>query len=83
MGGLRSWIGGRAEEFEEKYIESWDEAQKEMVNKATKMNADAIYAIDVDVSELSMGRSDGMILIGASGTAVKKKQSGGKRNKKK
>lgn len=83
MGGLRSLIGGRAQEFEEKYLESWNEAQKEMVLNAEKMGAEAVYGVDVDVSELSMGRSDGMILIAASGTAVKKKQTGGKKNKKK
>lgn len=83
LGGLRSWFGGKAEEFEEKYIEAWQEAWKEMIEAGEKRGADAIYAADVDVSEISMGQTDGMILIAAAGTAVKRKgQSAGKVTKK-
>jgi uncharacterized protein YbjQ (UPF0145 family) len=78
LGGLRGIFGGKADEFEQKYIEAWEEAWDEMKEAAKKRGADAIYGTDVDVSEISMGRSDGMILIAASGTAVKlKNKSGG------
>jgi uncharacterized protein YbjQ (UPF0145 family) len=78
IGSFRGLFGGKASEFEEKYIESWDEAFNEMGRNARKMGADAIYGIDIDVSELSMGRSDGFVVIGASGTAVRER--GKKRN---
>jgi uncharacterized protein YbjQ (UPF0145 family) len=78
LGGMRSWFGGKAEEFEEKYLEAWKEAWDEMVEAGKKRGAVAIYGVDVDVSEISMGRSDGMVLIAASGTAVRRK--GNRRN---
>jgi uncharacterized protein YbjQ (UPF0145 family) len=85
FGRIRGIFGGKAEEFEKKYLEAWNEAWKEMEEAGAKRGADAIYAVDIDVSEISMGERDGMIVLAASGTAVKEisKQYGGKNGKKK
>lgn len=80
IGAFRGIFGGRAGEFEEKMLEAWSEAVDEMIDKAKKIGAIAIYGIDIDISEISMGGRDGMIVIGATGTAVRKKGSKNKRN---
>jgi uncharacterized protein YbjQ (UPF0145 family) len=75
--GLFSLIGGKVEVFEDKYKEGYDEALKHILEKATDLKADAIYGLLPEVSELSMGSGNGMLVISMFGTAVRLRKKGG------
>lgn len=62
-----------------------EEAIEEMKKNANKMGATSIIGVRIDVSELSRGRGQGMLVVAAYGTAIKKisnvERSGGKKYK--
>lgn len=57
-----------------------EEALEEMKNNALQLGATAIIGVRIDVSELSRGRGQGMLVVAAYGTAIKKHMKGGKKN---
>lgn len=65
--GLRDIIGGRSGAYEKKMTEAREIAIKEMVEKAEAMGADAVVAVDIDYETVGQG----MMMVSASGTAVK------------
>lgn len=67
--GIRNVIGGRSGAYEEKLIEARDNALNEMSEKARRLGADAVVGIDIDYEVL--GADNGMLMVTASGTAVK------------
>ncbi|MBB5173334.1 YbjQ family protein [Texcoconibacillus texcoconensis] len=69
VGGLRGIVGGKMKEYEEMFQESRDIAEKEMVEKADKMGADAIVNIRYSSSSIMNGSSEILVY----GTAVKLK----------
>lgn len=60
-------IGGRSRSYESKLEEGREQALNEMQKKAENLGADAVVGIDLDFETLR----DGMIMIVATGTAVK------------
>ncbi|MBO4340763.1 MAG: putative heavy metal-binding protein [Bacteroidales bacterium] len=66
---IRNVIGGRSGAYEEKLIEARDNAMNEMAEKARRLGADAVVGIDIDYEVL--GTDNGMLMVTASGTAVK------------
>ena len=78
--GLTTIIGGPVKDFEEKYEEAYEDALGSIMKKADSLNADAIYGLIPEVSELSMGTSDGVLVITMFGTAVRLKTHGGRRS---
>ena len=66
---IRTVIGGRSGAYEEKLIEARDNALNEMAEKARRLGADAVVGIDIDYEVL--GSDNGMLMVTASGTAVK------------
>lgn len=60
-------LGGRAKEYESELIDARADALREMMERATKIGANAIVGVSVDVETMGQG---GMILVSASGTAV-------------
>ena len=66
---IRNVIGGRSGSYEEKLVEARDNAMNEMADKARRMGADAVVGIDIDYEVL--GTDNGMLMVTASGTAVK------------
>lgn len=66
---IRNVIGGRSGAYEEKLIEARDNAINEMAEKARRLGADAVVGIDIDYEVL--GADNGMLMVTASGTAVK------------
>ena len=66
---IRNVIGGRSGSYEEKLVEARDNAMNEMAEKARRMGADAVVGIDIDYEVL--GTDNGMLMVTASGTAVK------------
>lgn len=67
--GLSNFFGGRSGTYEEEMIQARENAMKEMENRALQMGADAVVGVDIDYEVL--GADNGMIMVTASGTAVK------------
>jgi uncharacterized protein YbjQ (UPF0145 family) len=60
-------VGGRSGAYESKVQEGREEALRELENKAKGLGGDAVIGIDLDFETLR----DGMIMIVATGTAVR------------
>ncbi len=66
---IRNLVGGRSGSYEEELINARTQAVDEMVSRAIRMGADAVVGIDIDYEVL--GQNGGMLMVTASGTAVK------------
>ena len=66
---IRNFIGGRSGSYEEELIRARAQAMDEMADRARAMGADAVVGIDIDYEVL--GQDNGMLMVTASGTAVK------------
>jgi Uncharacterized conserved protein len=66
---LRNFVGGRSASYEEELINARSAAMGEMSDRAKAMGADAVVGIDIDYEVL--GANNGMLMVTASGTAVK------------
>ncbi len=64
---VRDVVGGRSGAYEEVLREAKDTALHELELKAKAMGADAIIGIDLDYETIRQG----MLMVSASGTAVK------------
>ena len=69
--GLSNFFGGRSGTYEEELIQARENALREMENRARQLGADAIVGVDIDYEVL--GADNGMLMVTASGTAVKLK----------
>jgi uncharacterized protein YbjQ (UPF0145 family) len=67
--GITNIIGGRAGGYEKALREARDIALQEMELDARALGADAVVGVDLDYE--SMGPDGGMLMVTASGTAVK------------
>ena len=67
--GIRDIVGGRSGSYESVLREAKDIALKEMTDRAKQMGADAVVAVDLDYE--TVGPNGGMLMVTASGTAVK------------
>lgn len=67
--GIRDIVGGRSGSYERVLSEAKETALNEMSARAKSMGADAVIGIDLDYETL--GANGGMIMVTASGTAVK------------
>jgi uncharacterized protein YbjQ (UPF0145 family) len=65
--GLRDLVGGRSGAYEKKMNEARETAIREMTEKATALGADAVVGVDIDYETVG----NGMMMVSASGTAVK------------
>lgn len=66
---IRNFVGGRSGSYEEELIHAREQALEEMRQRAEAMGADAVVGIDIDYEVL--GANNGMLMVTASGTAVK------------
>jgi len=69
MAGIRNIVGGRAAAYEEELGKARDIALAEMRERATAMGANAVVGVDLDYEVL--GSNNGMLMVSASGTAVR------------
>lgn len=69
LAGIRDIVGGRAGAWEEVMQQARKEALLEMQDHAARLGADAV--IGVQLSFNALGHSDSMLMVAASGTAVK------------
>ena len=67
--GIRDIVGGRSGSYERVLREAKDTALSEMTDAALRLGADAIIGIDLDYE--TVGANGGMLMVTASGTAVK------------
>lgn len=67
--GIRDIVGGRSGSYEKVLREAKDIAISEMQNEALRLGADAVIGVDLDYE--TVGASGGMLMVTASGTAVK------------
>ena len=65
---LRDFFGGRTSYYEQDMLEGRETAQKEMIQRAAQMGANAIVGVSFGYE--TMGQANGMIMISISGTAV-------------
>ncbi len=66
---IRNIVGGRSGSYEEELVYARTLAMNEMAERAAALGADAIVGIDIDYEVL--GEAGGMLMVTASGTAVK------------
>ncbi|MDD4588124.1 MAG: YbjQ family protein [Heliobacteriaceae bacterium] len=65
--GITDIVGGRSGAYESKLNEGRSIAMDEMIARAERLGADAVIGIDIDYEVIR----EGMLMIAASGTAVK------------
>lgn len=69
LGGLRDVFGGRSKTYEKVLEEAKEDALRELAEKAQALGANAILGVDLDFE--TVGGSGSMLMVIASGTAVK------------
>ena len=69
LAGIRDIVGGRSGSYEQALRTAREEALREMSEEAQGRGADAIVGVDLDYEVL--GQNNGMLMVSASGTAVK------------
>jgi len=67
--GLSNFFGGRSNTYEKELIEARENAIQEMEERAARLGANAIVGVDIDYEVL--GANNGMLMVTASGTAVR------------
>ncbi len=69
VAGLSNFFGGRSGTYEEELINARQQALAEMEQRAAQLGADAVVGVDIDYEVL--GADNGMLMVTASGTAVR------------
>ena len=69
MAGLTNIFGGRSNTYETELINARQNALREMEERAAQLGANAVVGVDIDYEVL--GADNGMLMVTASGTAVR------------
>jgi len=69
LAGITDIVGGRSGQYEKALRSAREEAIREMAREAQERGADAVVAVDIDYEVL--GAKNGMLMVSASGTAVR------------
>lgn len=69
VAGLSNFFGGRSGTYEEELINARQQALDEMEQRAAQLGADAVVGVAIDYEVL--GADNGMLMVTASGTAVR------------
>lgn len=69
--GIRDIVGGRSGGYERSLREAKEIAVREMEVAARAMGADAVIGIDLDYESIQSGSGGSMLMVSASGTAVR------------
>ena len=67
--GFRNLVGGRSQTYEAELVQARESALAEMVQRAQELGAEGIVGVDIDYETL--GSDNGMLMVTASGTAVR------------
>lgn len=71
---LRSFTGGRSAGYEQEAVQAREAALNELWNRGQELGADAVVGISFDYSP--MGANNDMLMVTATGTAVKLRPAG-------
>lgn len=69
--GIRDVVGGRSGAYEEELRKAKQIAIREMVDQARERGGNAVLAVDLDYETIGGKGGGGMLMVSASGTAVK------------
>lgn len=69
--GIRDAIGGRTGSYEKVFEKGQQKAIEELKQRALKLNADAVVGIEIDTGTINVDSKGVLLLITATGTAVK------------
>jgi uncharacterized protein YbjQ (UPF0145 family) len=69
--GIRDIVGGRSAAYEEELRKAKIIATQEMCEFAAELDANAVVGVDLDYESIQMGTGGGMLMVSASGTAVR------------
>jgi uncharacterized protein YbjQ (UPF0145 family) len=69
--GIRDIVGGRSAAYEQELRRAKQIAIREMIEEATARGGNAVIAVDLDYETISIGGGGGMLMVSASGTAVR------------
>lgn len=69
MAGFSNFFGGRSNTYETELISARESALREMEERAAQLGANAVVAVAIDYEVL--GADNGMLMVTASGTAVR------------
>ena len=67
--GIRDIVGGRSGSYEKVLREAKETAMREMQEQARERGANAVIGVDLDYETL--GKENGMLMVVATGTAVR------------
>jgi uncharacterized protein YbjQ (UPF0145 family) len=69
--GIRDIIGGRTASYERLFEEGQQKALNELEQRARRLGANAVVGIEIDTGTINVDQSGVLLLITASGTAVR------------
>jgi uncharacterized protein YbjQ (UPF0145 family) len=69
--GIRDIVGGRSAAYEEELRKAKTIAIEEMTQQARELGANAVLGVDLDYENITVGQTGGMLMVSASGTAVR------------
>jgi uncharacterized protein YbjQ (UPF0145 family) len=69
--GIRDIVGGRSAAYENELRKAKDIAIKEMTASALDLGGNAIVGVDLDYETIGSGQGSNMLMVSASGTAVR------------
>lgn len=68
---IRDIVGGRSAAYEKELRKAKEIAINEMKEQAKALGGNAVLAVDLDYETIGIGQSGNMLMVSASGTAVK------------
>lgn len=68
--GIRDVVGGRSAAYEKELRRAKEIAMEEMAEQARALGGNAVIGVDLDYETIQIGRTGGMLMVSASGTAV-------------
>ncbi|MBD2100635.1 YbjQ family protein [Leptolyngbya sp. FACHB-261] len=72
--GIRDIIGGRTGSYERVFEQGQRDALAELQQRAQRLGADAVVGVELDTGTINLDQSGVLLLITATGTAVKLRQ---------
>ena len=69
--GIRDIVGGRSAAYEQELRKAKDIAIREMTESAAALGANAVVGVDLDYETIGNGQGGNMLMVSASGTAVR------------
>ncbi|MFN6036173.1 MAG: YbjQ family protein [Dolichospermum sp.] len=71
LASIRDIVGGRTGSYERLFEEGQRKAMEELEQRAQRLGADAVFGIAVDTGTINVDQSGVLLVITATGTAVK------------